>query len=168
MLRNHLKTALRSIFKNKLYSIINIAGLSVGMAATLLIGLWIWDELSYNTYHTNYRQIAQVMENQSLDKGIEPLDVKPMPLAEELRRKFPGDFKFVVATTPSLQIVANGDKKLTKVGSFAEPDFPEMMTLKMISGTRDALKDPASILISQSLATSIFGNTDPIDKIIKL
>jgi ABC-type antimicrobial peptide transport system permease subunit len=168
MLKSYLKTALRNFFKNKLHSIINMAGLSVGMAVALLIGLWIWDEGSFDTYHSNHQHIAQVMENQSLDNGIQTMDAKPMPLAKELRSKYPDDFKYVAACISFEQVVASEDKKMTRTGSFAEADFAEMMTLKMINGSRSALKDASSILLSRSLAALMFGNADPIDKIVKL
>jgi cytoskeletal protein RodZ len=62
MLKNYFKIAWRNILKNKTSSFINISGLSVGMAVAILIGLWIWDELSFDKYHQNYNSIAQVME----------------------------------------------------------------------------------------------------------
>jgi putative ABC transport system permease protein len=168
MFRNYLKIALRSFYKNKQYSIVNIAGLSVGIAISLIIGLWIWDELSFNTSASNYREIAQVMQNESLDKGIETLPVEPLPLAKELRSKYASDFKYVAATTSFDQVIAVENKRLSRLGSFAEPDFPEMMTLKMVSGSRAALNDPSSILVSRSLATSMFGSKDPLGQIVRL
>ncbi len=62
MLKSYFKIALRNLHKNKTHSFLNIAGLSVGMAVTMLIGLWIWNELSFDRYHENYNRIAQVME----------------------------------------------------------------------------------------------------------
>jgi len=168
MVRNYLKVVLRNFFKSKLYSFINISGLSTGMAVALLIGLWIWDEVSYDTYHVNYRSIAQVMENQSLESGITTMAVKPLPLAKELRDKYAGDFKSVAATIEFEQIVATKDKNLTRTGEFADLEFPEMLTLKMLNGLRSALNDPSSILLSKSLAKAIFGNEDAMGKTIRL
>jgi putative ABC transport system permease protein len=85
MFKNYFRTALRNFLKHRLFSIINISGLSLGMAIALLIGLWIWDELSFNSYHTNENHIAQIMENQSLAGGITTMDVKPYPLAKVCR-----------------------------------------------------------------------------------
>ena len=168
MFRNYLKIALRSFYKNKLYSTVNIAGLSVGIAIALVIGLWIWDELSFNTSASNYRQIAQVMQNESLDKGIETLPVEPLPLAKALRSNYASDFKYVAATTSFDQVIAVDNKRLSRLGTFTEPDFPEMMTLKMVGGSRTALNDPSSILLSRSLATSMFGSNDPLGQIVRL
>ena len=62
MLKNYLKAAWRNLFKNKVFSFINVSGLAAGMAVAILIGLWIWDELSFNKYHQHYDRIAQVMK----------------------------------------------------------------------------------------------------------
>ncbi|GAB3905264.1 ABC transporter permease [Larkinella knui] len=168
MLRNHFKIAWRNLIKNKGYSTINISGLSVGMAVAILIGLWIYDELSFDTYHQNHDRIAQVLENQTLEQGIETYGALPFPLSRELRTNYPDDFKSVVAYSWAEQILAFQDRKFTRGGSFAEPEFPEMMTLKMRSGTRLGLKDPASILLSESTAKALFGDTDPLHKTIKV
>ena len=173
MFRNYLTSALRNLRRNKAHSFINIAGLSIGMAVALLIGLWIWDELSFDSYHTNYSHIAQVMENQSLQTGVNTMDVKPYPLAKELRDNFGADFKQVAAftlapSTPIQQLTAKSDKKLTWTGGFADPQFPEMMTLRMVEGSRNALSDPTSILVSSSLATAIFGDQDAVGKTVRV
>ena len=173
MFRNYLTIALRNLRRNKAHSFINIAGLSIGMAVALLIGLWIWDELSFDSYHTNYSHIAQVMENQSLQTGVNTMDVKPYPLAKELRDNFGADFKQVAAftlapSTPIQQLTAKSEKKLTWTGGFADPQFPEMMTLRMVEGSRNALADPTSILVSSSLATAIFGDQDAVGKTVRV
>jgi len=82
MFKNYFRTALRNSLKSRLFSFINLSGLSIGMAVALLIGLWIWDELSFDTYHDNYQHIAQLMENQTLETGVNTMDVKPYPLAK--------------------------------------------------------------------------------------
>ena len=66
MIKNYFKIAWRNLLKNKVYSFINITGLATGMAIALLIGLWIWDELSFDKYHKNHDRLAQVMLNQTM------------------------------------------------------------------------------------------------------
>jgi putative ABC transport system permease protein len=169
MLKNYFRTALRTFLKNRLFSFINIAGLSIGMAVALLISLWIWDELSFDSYHTNYGHIAQVMENQTLETGVNTMDVKPYPLAIELRDKFAADFKQVAAVNLATGVViSSGIKKLSWTGAFTDPQFPEMMTLRMVEGSRAALDDPSSILISSSLANAVFGDHDPIGQTVRV
>jgi len=169
MFRNYLKIAIRSLLKNKRISFINIFGLSVGMAVTILIGLWIWDELSYDKYHQNYPRIAQVWQRFSMKGESGAFSSLPIPIAAELRNKYPDDFKYVViSSSPSANTISFQDKKFTQAGSFMEQDGPEMFTLKMLKGTRQGLKDPASIMLSATLAKSLFGEADPMDKIVRI
>jgi ABC-type antimicrobial peptide transport system permease subunit len=168
MLKNYFKIAFRNLVKNKVYSFINIAGLATGMAVAMLIGLWIYDELSFDKKIANYDRIGQVWQFVTFDVEKASYNVMPIPMAEELRTKYP-DFKYVSLTSENFSmILANGDKKLTKTGNYVQPDFTEMMSLKMVAGNRNGLKDMNSVLLSGSVAKSFFGSENPIDKIIKI
>jgi putative ABC transport system permease protein len=168
MLKNYFKIAWRNLLKNKTSSFINIGGLAVGIAVAMLIGLWIWDELSFDHNFQNHRRIAQVIQNVTNNGEIQTWRQTPYPLAEELRKGF-ADFKYVVMSTGvGNHILALGDKKLTKSGTYFEPQGPEMLSLKMLRGSRQALTDPLSIIISESTAKAFFGDTDPMSKILKI
>jgi len=95
MFKNYFKTSWRNIVKNKTYSIINILGLATGMAVAMIIGLWIYEEVSANKNFKNYDTIYQVMMNQTFDGIRSSQQALPYPLGEELKNKFP-DFKAVV------------------------------------------------------------------------
>lgn len=168
MILNYLKVARRNLQKNKLYSFINIAGLATGMGVSLLIGLWIHDELSFDKTNTaNYEHIARVWQNVNFGDGIATYDVMPIPLAKDMRTNYP-DFKYVaLASQSNQQALAYGDKLISRSGVYTEPDFPAMMTLKMLSGDRNALEDMNTVLLSSSLATALFGAEDPMGKVIK-
>ncbi|MCE7067188.1 ABC transporter permease [Dyadobacter sp. CY326] len=169
MIKNYLKIAMRTLAKNKAYSFINITGLAMGMAVAMLIGLWIYDELSYDRYHKNYSSIVQVMQHQTSNGVTNTQNSVPYPLANELRSKYGSDFKHIVMSSwTSPHILAFGDRKVSKSGSYMEPAAPEMLTLKMLAGTWAGLKEPNSILISRSVADALFGESDPIDKVIKI
>ena len=169
MIRNYIKTAWRNFIKNKAHSFINIAGLSVGMSVAILIGLWIWDEVSFDTYHKNHKRIATVMQHVSNNGEIQTWQAVPYPLAEELRKHYGSDFKRLALTGGAGEhILTVGEKKLTKRGLFIEPQGPELFSLKMISGNINALTDPASVLISASVAKAYFGNEDALNKTIQL
>ena len=169
MIKNYFKIAWRNLIKSKGYSAINIGGLAVGMAVAMLIGLWVYDELSYDKYHKNYDRIAQVMQHANFNGKIETQTANPALMGPELRNKFGSDFKYVVQQSwTGSHLLTVGNKHITKVGAFFEPDAPEMLTLKMLKGTRAGLKDPYSIMLSASAAGSIFGSEDPINKTIKL
>jgi putative ABC transport system permease protein len=168
MLKNYFKIAWRNLLKNKISSFINIGGLAVGIAVTMLIGLWIWDELSFDSNFQNHQQIAQVIQNVTNNGEVQTWRQTPYPLAEELRKGF-ADFKYVVMSAGvGDHILTQGDKKLTKSGTFFEPQAPEMLSLKMLRGNRQALNDPSSIIISESTAKAFFGDSDPMSKILKI
>ena len=169
MFRSYFKTALRSLRKNKILSFINIAGLSIGMAVALLIGLWIWDEFSFDKYHQNYARIARVMQQVTYNGYVSTGEAIPLPLEAEIRKNYGGDFRHIVMTAwTSNHILITGDKKVSFSGNFIGSEGPEMLTLHMIRGTRGGLKGPSSMLISQSVATALFGAADPMGKLIKL
>ncbi|WP_350284789.1 ABC transporter permease [uncultured Croceitalea sp.] len=169
MLKNYFKIAWRNLIKNKGYSAINIGGLAVGIAVAMLIGLWISAELSFNTYHENYEKIAQVWQHQTYAGQKTTQNPIPAPLGPELENSFEGDFEHVVMSSFSWEhILSNDTKKLTEVGNYMDVAAPEMLSLKMVKGNHDGLKELNSILLSESLASSFFGNEDPIGKIIEL
>lgn len=169
MLKNYLKIAWRNLIKNKAHTFINVTGLSVGMAVAVLIGLWIWDELSYDQYHDNYNRIVRVMQHQTFNGDVGTQNSIPIPLGYKLGDEYKSDFKYVVLSTWNFNhILAFGDKKLSQAGSYMQAQAPDMLTLKMLKGTRSALKDQSSIMLSASLAKALFGNTDPMFKPIKI
>jgi putative ABC transport system permease protein len=169
MIKNYLVIALRNLSKSKVYSFINIVGLAVGISVSLLIGLWVWDELSYNRYHKNYDRIVQAWISQTFNKQTGSGTAVSIPAVTEMATKYSADFKYTsLASWNYGHLLANGDRKINKSGMFAQPSFPEMLSLKMIRGDYDGLKDPGSIMISESLAKSLFGNDDPLNKTLKL
>jgi len=168
MFKNYIKVAFRNLLKHKSFSFINIFGLSMGMAVTMMIGLWVWDELSFDQYHTNYPRIAQVWQLATDGKETGAFTSTPLPLAPELRLSYPADLKYVVRAGGGSYTIAAGDNKFTQRGCFIEPDGPEMFSFHMLQGTRNGLKDPTSILLSRSLAQKLFGKEDPVGKFVKI
>ncbi len=171
MFTNYLKIAIRNLIKNKVFTFINIAGLATGMAVAMLIGLWVYDEVLFNSYHKNHKDIAQIV-NISTDPstGItESSQALQFPLGAEFKRLYGHLFKHVLmAFWVGDYTLSYGDAKMTKTGEFIEPAAPEMLSLKMLQGTYAALKDPNSIILSESTAKAIFGNENPLDKAIKI
>ena len=168
MIKNYFKIAWRNLKKNKMYSFINIGGLAVGMAVAMLIGLWVWDELSFDKYHKNYDRIGQVWQFVKFDVEKASYNSVPVQLAEEFRTKYP-DFESASVTTYNrTTVLGTEDKKISRTGMYTEPQFPEMMTVKMLSGTRNGLKDMNSILLSESLAKVLFGKDDPLTKVLRM
>jgi putative ABC transport system permease protein len=168
MIKNYFKIAWRNLKKSKGYSAINIGGLAVGMAVAMLIGLWVYEELSFNKYHQNYERIAQVMQHANFNGKFETQVSNPALMGPELRAKHGSDFKYVLqASWQGGHLLSLGDKNFTKTGNFFEPDITEMLTLKMLKGTRAGLKEPYSIMLSKSAAEAVFGKEDPMNKTLK-
>ncbi len=171
MISNYLKIAWRNLVKNRASSIINIGGLAVGMTAVLLIGLWIWDELSFNKYHKDYDRIAQV-RTRFTDLRRNEVGINSsvqFPLYTQLKTTYRDNFKYVVVASWDLDdILSTGDKKLSRTGLFMDAEAPDMLMLKMIYGSRQGLNDPHSILLSQSTAQALFGDVNPVNQVMKL
>jgi putative ABC transport system permease protein len=170
MIKSYLKVAWRNLLKSKAYSAINIIGLATGMGVAILIGLWIWDELSFDAYHKNHSRLAQVMTTQTFNGQTGTGQAVAMPLANELRTKYGSDFKNVsMASWNFGHVVAVGDKKISAEGMWVEPVFPSMFSFKTIKGNVAAgLNDPSSIVLSSSVAKALFGDENPINKVVKL
>src|SRR5712664_3062724 len=130
MIRNYFKIAIRNLTKNLGYSFINIAGLATGMAVALLIGLWIWDELTFNKYHENYDRIAQVWQHNIYNGNIGSQVANPYLMAEEIRNTYGSDFKYVLQSSWNFtHILTIGEKKFNKAGSYFESGVTEMLGL---------------------------------------
>jgi ABC-type antimicrobial peptide transport system permease subunit len=170
MFTNYLKIAWRNLLKNKMYSIVNVLGLAAGMAVAILIALWIWDEVTYDKYHANHKQLAQVMTTYIDNEGkMGTGNAVCMPIGDELRRKYGSDFKNIsMASWNFGHVLAVDDKKITASGMWVESNFPSMFTLRMLKGNINALSDPSTILINASLAKTLFGNANPISKMIRI
>jgi predicted permease len=169
MINTYIKIAFRNLMRNQAYSFINIGGLATGMAVALLIGLWIWDELSFNTYFQNHQRLAKVMLNQTDGGETYTGGTVAMPTGDALRTKYAADFSAVsLASWIDKHLVHVGDKAISSSGMWVQRDFPEMLSLDIIHGSRDVLKDPSTILISASLAKSLFGDKDPINNAVRI
>jgi len=176
MYTSYFKIGWRNLIRSKGYSLINIGGLALGMAVAMLIGLWIHDELEFNTYHKQYHRIARVMRNLHMNGETLSTAILPSALGDELRTKYGNHFKQVVMSALGgdhiLSTVAGAgqaeETKLSLRGEFIEAAGPEMFTLNMLQGTRSGLNDPHSILISQSAAKALFGNDNAMGKLLKI
>jgi putative ABC transport system permease protein len=167
MLKHIAKVAWRNFTRNKIYSSINTLGLSMGMAIALLIGLWIHDELSFNRYHKNYDRLAQVMSHTTANHQIFTYPYNPSPMGDELRTNYGDDFKTVVLSSfTEHPVLRYGNKMMVEPGDFMEPRAPGLLSLEMVEGSGQDLDDPTSILLSASTARAIFGDEDPLGKVL--
>lgn len=172
MIRNYLKIAWRNIVRNKAYSAINIVGLATGMAVALLIGLWVYQQYSYDKFLPNYKNLYQAKINfTSQHTGTRTQDAMSIPIADVLRKDIPGVKRVAEANWVGYQShgLLVGDKKLYLEGGTAAPDFLRMFQFEMIKGNRDdVFKEPFSVILNERTAKALFGDADPMNKVVKI
>ncbi|HLX93531.1 MAG TPA: ABC transporter permease [Puia sp.] len=170
--KNYVKTAWRHLVKNRIHSTINVSGFAVGIAVVLLVGLWIRDEVNFDTYNKNYKTIAQIARKEISKSDIYIADGNnhfPIPLAGELRRNYSDLFRHVSLTSErSSHGVSFNESRRSVTGVFADKDFTHIFTQKFIRGSAASFADPNSILLSHSAAQSLFGKMDPVGKVVRL
>jgi ABC-type antimicrobial peptide transport system permease subunit len=170
MFKSYFKIGWRNLLRDKGYSMINIGGLAAGMAMAILIGLWIYDELSFSQYHENYDTIVKIYRMETREGQTEANTTHVTGLGTLLKTEYSAHFKDVVMVRANLEerVLAVNDKKFTQQGYFMQPGGGEMFTLKMKYGVRDGLKEMKSILLSESLAKKLFGDIDPVNHIVSM
>jgi putative ABC transport system permease protein len=170
MYKSYLKLGWRNILKNRGYSLINIGGLACSLTVAMLIGLWIYDEFSFNQYHKNYNTIASVYRKEQANGEVYMNYVQVTGLGTLLRNEYSSHFKNVVLLRSRIEdkVLATGDKKFSQLGFFMQPEGAEMFSLKMVKGRLDGLKDMKSIFLSESLAIKMFGDQDPINQLVTM
>lgn len=171
MLRNYLKIAWRNILKSKGTSVINIAGLATGIAVVLMIGMWIQDELQYDKHFSHYDRIAQMyIQAEGNNEEIYTGQAMSIPAVNHVRDNFEEDFEFVCKASWNYQhLLANGEKRFIEDGMQVDPDFPEILDMTFIYGSRKkSLIEPYSIILNQTLAEALFGPGDPVGKTLRM
>jgi putative ABC transport system permease protein len=169
MFKNYFKIAVRNFLKTKGFSLINVAGLSVGLAVVLIIGLWIRDELTFNSSLPQYKKIVQVLQNQTNNGKTSTQESMPVALADELRKSYPDDFKYIAQTSWTYDQLLTYDKKhFVKQGTYIQPQFLDIAAVKIKAGARNAIEDPYTILISETLAKNMFGKSEPVGKVVRM
>ncbi|MEO9966594.1 MAG: ABC transporter permease [Reichenbachiella sp.] len=168
MLRNFLKIAFRNLLKNKLYSTINIMGLSIGIVCSLLIWLWVSDELSFDKFLPKYKNLHQVWVHAEFDGKINTWRSIPLPSYEAMKTAHSSVVNSVVTGWGGDRLLTVEETRILKKGYYVSEEFLEMFEYPLITGDPAVvLDDPYSIVISQSLAQTLFNNEDPLGKIIR-
>ena len=167
MFKNYLKTALRNLRKNKLYSAINIFGLTVGLAACLLIGVYINHELSYDKFNVNANRIVRATMEYSQAGIVNTIATTGTKVGPQFKRTFPLVQEYA-RTFISHNVVKSGDKIFDEPRIlYADESFFKIFSFHIIEGdAATALDAPDKIVITQSIAKKYFGNEDPINKIL--
>ncbi|MFH1195970.1 MAG: ABC transporter permease, partial [bacterium] len=170
MLLSYFKTAVRSIVKQKEYSIINVAGLAVGLASAIIILFWVQNELSYDDFHKDKDDIYRVLVQRTVDGDTFAEWDTPYLISNELKDKIPGiEYSTTYLQLPRF-VVKSGDNKFYEEGIRAVgADFFSLFTFNFIEGNAGtALSNPGSMAISKSMALKYFGNTNAMGKIMQV
>ena len=169
MIRNYLKTAWRNLWKNKAFSVINILGLALGLACSLLIFLWVQDEIQMDAFHANGKQLYVVIHRAYFDHKKVAGYGTPGLLAEELKKDIP-EITYATQFSWNQDHTFQVGNKILKVnGTYASPDYFKMFSFHLLEGkTASALNTPTSLAISKKMADNFFGSPQQaIGKTIK-
>ncbi len=169
MFINYLKIAFRNLRKRKLYTLLNISGLALGMTVAILTGLWLYDELSFNGYNSNYDRVALLQKNKTYGGTIHTETSNSIPLGASLREDFGADLKRVVVSSyGGERVLKSGETSIVRRGYFMEDGGQEILDLKIIRGFTSWPVDPTTLLLSESLAKQLFGEENPVGRIISV
>jgi len=168
MFRNYFKTAWRNIVRTIGYSTLNIAGLAIGMAVALLIGLWVYNQYSYDKFLPEYQSAYRVQRNFDSNGDTLTFRSTSLKLVEALRNQVPEIQYTAEAQLYGQHGLMVGDKKLYPVGAIAGPDFLKILQYPFAEGDANtAFKDAYSIVITQKIAKALFGNENPMNKMVR-
>lgn len=168
MFINYIKVAFRNLSRSKGFSFINITGLAIGMASAMLISLWIYNEVSYDRFHKNEEYLYQTWNRGTFDNKLQCWDNVPKILAPTMKLEFP-EIADAVRTNSRWFVTRTADKKLTSSALIADSTFLSMFSFPMLKGNpKTALNGSYSLVITQKMATKMFGNEEAMNKVIMI
>jgi len=169
MIKNYLKTAFRSLVKNRSYSFLNIFGLAIGIACAALIFLWVESERTYNDYFSNQATLYKVKDSQTYNGTTYVFDATPGPLAPGMKAEIPGIKSTARSTFNYNLLFSLQDKTIYELGSYVDPAFLSMFHLQFISGNAaTAFSQLNSLVVSETMAKTFFNSVDVIGKTLKV
>jgi putative ABC transport system permease protein len=174
MFKSYLLLALRQLRKNRGYTLINVAGLAMGMAVALVIGIWITGEVAVDKSYPDRSRIVEIMQDQR-PKGTppgSPITYRGTTVSSALEPFLQKSYKDVFAETamfewPDDGVLASGEKSISRQGSWAEHSFPTIFGYHFLSGNAESLRDPSTALISRSTAIALYGTEKALGKTFK-
>jgi putative ABC transport system permease protein len=159
MIKNYIKTTLRSLLKNRSYSFLNIAGLAIGVTCASLIFLWVQDELTFNHNFAKRDVLYKVYENQTYNGKISTFFGTPGPMAKAMKAEIPGIKSAARLTGDGDQALFGlGDKAITEKGNWADPEIFSMLQLQFEKGkASNAFAQLKSVVINEQWPKSFLG-----------
>jgi putative ABC transport system permease protein len=169
MIRSYIKIAWRNLINHPTYSLINVLGLALGMAVTIMIGLWVNGELTFDSHFKNKDKIGQFWQSQTFNGSVGTGRAIPRPLEFELKNNYSQYFKHIVMCTwTQSRYLSVGNNTINKTGNYMQQEGPEMFDVEVIEGQREGLKDIKSIMLSKSTAKALFGDKEALGQIVNV
>src|ERR1700730_10663545 len=161
MFKNYLKVAIRNLQRNKIFSSINIIGLALGMACSMLILLWVQDEKSKDAFHSNKSRLYTIYERQYFDGKIEAGYYTPGLLGQEMKKVLP-EVQYATDYNTDERLTFQRRKKIIKeAGDYASEDFFKIFSFALLQGNpANVLNSPVAIAISKKMAKEFFGSPE--------
>ncbi|WP_217451921.1 ABC transporter permease [Mucilaginibacter humi] len=169
MFKNYLKIAWRNLSVSKGFSLLNILGLAVGMAGAMLIFAWIENEVTYDDFHTNKNELYKVYNRVSYKGQTNVWDITSSPVAAALVSDYP-EVKYAARVYwPNTLLFSSGERSLKATGHDVDKAFLKMFSFPLLKGNNaHALDDAGNIVVTEKLAKKLFGDTDPLGKLIRV
>lgn len=168
MIKNYIKIAWRNLIKSKGFTFINIAGLAVGMASAAIILFWIQDELTYDRFFEKQDRLYLAYNRSKVEKEIWAWNTTPKIMALTLKTAYP-EVEDVTRIKEAGYLFTVGNKHLNVNGCHADPGFFNMFSFPLVKGNpKTALSSTSGIAITEKLAVKLFGNEDPMGKVIRI
>lgn len=168
MIKNFVLVAFRNLWRNKSFSSINILGLAIGMAAAMLIGLWVQNEFSYDSFYKNADRTYLLYTRADYNGSTDAWPRVTSFLAPELKKDYP-EIDDAVRFRRVYFLLTQGEKHLNIEGDFADSGFLSVFDLPLLQGDpKTALASPKGIVLTEHVAKNLFGNEDPMGKIVRV
>ena len=168
MFKLNLKIALRNLWKNKGYTSINVGGLAIGLASCMVLLLYVAYEWSYDKQFKNYDKTYVIYLNSVSSTDIVSYGYTPGQMAGEIREKIPGIAYASHSSYPTNELLSYKQNNFKKSAVYADPSFLKILDYKFIKGNpMKVLQETNSVILTQTMARNLFGNEDPINKIVK-
>lgn len=169
MFKNYLLVTLRNLRKNVTYSFINIAGLSIGIVCSILILLWVFDELSFDKFQPKANRLYQVWVNAHFDGKINSWTSVPHPTYEALKTEDSNIINTAITDWGGTHLYTVGENRIYKKAFYASEEFLEMFQFPLVKGDASTvMDDPTSLVITESMAKVLFGDQDPINQTVRI
>lgn len=169
MLKNYLKIAWRNLIRNKSFSLLNIIGLSLGLAVTTLIALWIHHEYNFDKFHSNIDRIYEANNQLAINGKIQTWNTTPQPMAPAIKKDYPEVESVARFNWDNTVLFSKDEKRIKGIGHAIDTDFLKIFDFPLVKGDlKSAFNDAYSMIITEEFSNKLFGNENPVGKTIKV